>query len=169
MAHLWTANAAGAWEVEPLDSDVVVLPDRSADPRIQSALIVRAPDPPAESWVLMTAAGIDARVNGVAAAEGLRVLADRDEIVVHGERRYFSAERLAEVVPCPARDPALGCARCQQAIEAGSQAVRCPRCGVWHHESAGLPCWTYADTCAVCPQPTDLSTGYRWMPEPEER
>ena len=117
----------------------------------------------------MAGAGTEVRVNGIAVAGGLRVLADRDEVVVHGERRYFSTEQLAEAVPCPARNAALECARCRQAIEAGSRAVRCPRCGVWHHESVALPCWTYADTCAVCPQPTDLSTGYRWTPEPEER
>ena len=178
MAHLWITNDAGEWIIEPLDAGLVALSglavDRAADesgriPDAKSVLIVRALGPTTESWVLMAGAGADARVNGVPAVEGIRVLSDRDELVVNGQRRYFSTEVLARVTAGPARETPPLCPRCQQAIQTGSEAVRCPHCGVWHHESAALPCWTYADTCAVCPQPTDLSAGYRWMPEPEER
>lgn len=169
MAHLWTANDAGEWLPEPLDAEVVVLPGEQVAPGDRAVVIVRAPGPRAESWVLMAQPGADVRINGDAAAEGLRVLADRDEIVVRGRRCYFSTEQLARVVTCPARGTTLQCPRCRQAVEAGTEAVRCPQCGVWHHQSTALPCWTYADTCALCPQPTGLSTGYRWMPDPEER
>ena len=46
------------------------------------------------------------------------------------------------------------------------RTVRCPRCRVWHHHSdTGESCWRYADTCALCDQPTDLDRAeFAWTP-----
>jgi len=42
--------------------------------------------------------------------------------------------------------------------------VRCPQCGVWHHQSDELPCWVYSSSCSLCDHPTALDAGYRWIP-----
>lgn len=174
MAHLWVRNEKGEWVVQPLESEMVTLsknlPDLShhwedRDPNARLVGLMRVTGTNTEVWILMAGVNTDVRINGVVAAGGLRVLCDKDEIYFQGRRSYFSAETLADVVPFPGAAPAPFCPRCQQAIEAGTNAVRCPHCAIWHHQSESLPCWTYADTCAVCPQPTDLEAGYRWTPE----
>jgi hypothetical protein len=79
-------------------------------------------------------------------------------------RVFFSLERLARVVPFDGVDKSH-CPRCQTVIERGTPAVRCPQCGVWHHESDEFRCWTYSPTCALCDQPTELEGSFRWTPE----
>lgn len=175
MAHLWIQDERGEWGVQPLEGDWVTLAADLRDrmyrpgephPDDQLVALMRVSGTNTEVWLLMAGRLTDVRVNGDdAGAGGLRVLCDRDEICLRGERRYFSTETLARVSPMPAMDPAPRCPRCHQAIATGTDAVRCPHCGIWHHRSEALPCWTYADTCANCPQPTDLEAGYRWTPE----
>jgi uncharacterized protein YbaR (Trm112 family) len=118
------------------------------------------------SWVLIAAPGFEVRVNGAAVPLGIRVLADRDEISTdEGGAIYFSTENLARVEPFPGAQNRLFCPRCKQAVETDHPAVRCPQCGVWYHQTDELPCWTYAQHCALCDQSTQLSAGYRWTPE----
>jgi len=98
----------------------------------------------------------------------MRVLEDKDEIRTAGAGSLiFSTERRACVEPFPGMDRPAMCPRCGTEIEVNTPAVRCPGCGVWHHQNIDneLPCWTYAETCATCDQPTDLGTDFRWTPE----
>jgi hypothetical protein len=108
-------------------------------------------------------------VNGLPLHHGIAVLFDRDEIRLapggDGTPLYFSTERLAVVTQySPAGRLGL-CPRCKQAIAPGEDAVRCPGCGVWHHSTAALPCWTYGDQCAACDHATSIEAGFRWTPE----
>jgi hypothetical protein len=116
-----------------------------------------------ESWVAIGSPAL--HVNGVALDVGIRVLRDRDEVRVGDARAYFSAEALPVVVAFPGAERPVFCPRCQQEIAPQSAAVRCPSCGVWHHQADELPCWTYDAKCALCDQPTALDGGLRWSPE----
>ena len=119
-----------------------------------------------ERWVVVHTPGSALRANGTALATGIRVLSHRDELRQAGiaGRVFFSLEGLAQVVPFDGVEGSR-CPRCQQPIELGSPAVRCPQCGVWHHESEEFGCWTYSPTCSLCDQPTELEGGFRWTPE----
>jgi hypothetical protein len=91
---------------------------------------------------------------------------DRDEILLHGVGRcYFSTETLARIEPLSEESATGCCPRCKQGMTAGEPAVRCPGCGVWHHQSDELPCWTYAERCAICGGSTALDAGFSWTPE----
>jgi hypothetical protein len=175
MARLWRKNADG-WSAEELAGAGSALIEAGtatafgADASAATAL--RASVMPvdiagAKFWALIFSARSDARVNGAPVAAGLRVLADRDEIRVDGEVRYFSTESVAVVVPLPATERSLYCGRCRLKIEAGSPAIYCPTCAIWYHQSAELPCWTYAPKCGYCPQQTalDLDAEFAWTPE----
>ena len=172
MAHFW-AWRDQQWTVEPLERDCESLdtrypPDRShrygeRSPDREAVALMRIEGTNTEVWILMSGPDADVRINGRWVAGGIRVLCDRDEIVVRGTRRYFSTETLARIEPFDA-ERTVSCPRCRQTIDPEAPAVRCPRCKVWHHQSDELPCWTYADTCAMCPQPTDLAAGYLWTP-----
>jgi hypothetical protein len=173
MARLWRKNADG-WSAEELAGAERTLieaePATASGADANAAAAARAGVMPvdiagAKFWALIAPARSDARVNGAPVAAGLRVLADRDEIRIDGEVRYFSAESLAVVVPLPATERTLYCGRCRLEIEAGSAAICCPTCGIWYHQSAELPCWTYTPKCGFCPQPTALDAGFAWTPE----
>ena len=92
----------------------------------------------------------------------LRMLDDRDEICLNSETVYFSTEASAKIVSF-ADDTELFCGRCKGKMAAGAPAVRCPRCGAWHHETEALHCWTYDSRCSCCELPT---AGVPWEPEP---
>jgi hypothetical protein len=155
MAHLWMRDAStqDGWSPSALAGDARVL---SA-----AALVRHAVEP--EGWVLIGPRAV--RVNGASLDAGIRVLRDRDEIVAGAGRIFFSSESLAAIVAFPAGAPPTFCARCKLAIAPGSPAVRCPQCVLWHHQSDELPCWTYAERCTMCDQPTALDAGFRWTPE----
>jgi hypothetical protein len=173
MAHFWIRQSDG-WVAEPLAEEVTLLTpvdDRARserhgepDPNARDAAVFYLKGTDDELWILMSGRLVDVRVNGLPSAAGIHVLRDRDEIVVNGRRRYFSSEQLARIAPLPS-DARVSCPRCRQPIDAESEAVRCPRCRVWHHEARELPCWTYANTCAICAQPTAFENGYQWTPE----
>lgn len=106
------------------------------------------------------------RVNGDPVWLGLRILKDHDELRLEtGERLFFSTERLAEIVPFPGGPRPVHCPRCHKLIEPGQLAVLCPGCQTWHHQTTDLPCWTYDERCALCPQSTALDAGLIWTPE----
>jgi hypothetical protein len=170
MAHLWFESAPGDWAVTPLSThcvDLRGLQRRSvpvpADEPSRSAWLIQEGKPGQKHWHLIGNAQMS--VNGVPLVGGLRVLSDRDEIRVAGvESWFFSTEELARVEPMPLPGKPIVCPRCRQHIDRDVLAVKCPACGLWHHQSDDLPCWTYAPTCALCPQPTPLDAGFQWTP-----
>ncbi len=176
MAHLWTQDGSG-WIAHTLSGKTYAVAafaaPRAASPVSPSvegcpavAQLVRADCTGSEIWALMSAPGSCIRVAGEAVPAGLRVLRDRDEIrTPNGGRYSFSAESLAAVTPFDSSLRDVFCGRCRQRIAMGTPAVRCPECGIWYDQSAELPCWTYADTCAFCGRSTALDTGFAWSPE----
>jgi hypothetical protein len=172
MAHLWLRSDADGWSAMLLAGhamDISVHPPRilaegfrlGEDTR---AAVIRGEDPTV--WVMLVAAGTAVRVNGFAPVAGVRVLQDRDEIrTTPAGVLFFSTETLACVKEFPGSERAVFCGRCRQAMEKGQMAVRCPRCGIWYHQTDNLPCWAYAPSCGFCPQPTSLDGGFSWIPE----
>jgi hypothetical protein len=101
----------------------------------------------------------------IAPGVGIRVLAHMDCLALEsGEVIYFSTEEAARVMPF-AGPTGVSCPRCRSEIRAGEPAVKCPGCGVFHHEIEDRNCWTYAPTCALCAQPTPLDHPLQWTPE----
>lgn len=171
MAHLWLRCSENDWAVlmlEPRGLDLTTSPPRclnsTAEVVSDAACQLVAS---AAGWSLLVAPRCEVRVNGEAVPTGLRLVEDRDEIRVgrEGVRAYFSTELLACVEPLPGGDRELFCGRCKQAIAEGADSVRCPACGVWHHQDEELPCWLYAEACSLCDQPTVLDGQFRWTPE----
>ena len=194
-AAVATGEDASAWGVAPLEGDLHVLcgdahaslrpqwvaedladSDRARGAAVPAGsdgalelrpLLLRVTDPSGdEQWAVVHSPGSSLRVNGTALATGIRVLSHRDELRMAGVpgRTFFSLEGLPRIVPFDGGEEGR-CPRCQQAIGIGTPAVRCPQCGVWHHESEEFGCWTYSSTCALCDQQTDLEGGFRWTPE----
>lgn len=175
MAHLWIEEYPGDWAVILLESSRVDLTTlrksaRGATrertrARTRAAYLLRDAARERAAWHLLARPEIAISINGLPLLGGLRVLDDRDEIRLAGDDAlFFSTEELARVVPTPITDKPMMCPRCRQRVEPGTLAVCCPDCRLWYHQSDALPCWTYAPTCALCPQPTPLDTGFRWTP-----
>jgi hypothetical protein len=102
--------------------------------------------------------------NGVRVAVGLRVLAHGDWLsAAQGAPVFFSTEEAVCVETFVSPESML-CPRCKSEIVAGHAVVRCPDCGMIHHELADRNWWTYAPKCAQCSCPTALDTGLRWSP-----
>jgi hypothetical protein len=175
MAHLWMNEDGGRWSVLSLNGDEVDLTallsgeetkTENGAKAVPRALILRGPSTDTSGWLLVTTKGCRARVSGKSVATGIRRLVDRDEILLHGVGRcYFSTETLARIEPLSEESATGCCPRCKQGMTAGEAAVRCPGCGVWHHQSDELPCWTYAERCAICGGSTALDAGFSWTPE----
>ena len=178
MAHLWVRDESERWAVLPLDDDCISLNARppkrvlgrlGGSEALMDVLLVRTRVAEVGPWVLIARADSGVSVNGIPLATGIRVVSDQDRIrVPSADDVYFSSESLARVEDFPGLDQISFCPRCKQEIERSARAVRCPACGVWHHQTDVLNCWTYAEVCALCTQPTDLNTGFRWTPEDEE-
>jgi hypothetical protein len=173
MAHIWVRDGS-QWSILQLDGGPFNLahdPPRvyvagAAAFRDKDVLLAEASDEAGESWVLVAGSEADVRVNGIRLSLGIRCLRDRDEIRIEGRGIfYFSTERLAAVEPFAGSSGDAHCPRCRQKIEPGNPSVQCPACGVWYHQSEDFPCWTYSETCALCPRTTDMDEGYRWAPE----
>lgn len=175
MAHLWIREAESDWSILALAEDAYaldVVPPRALTARPAPAsgppraMLVRCAAEEVEAWFVVAAGHGEIHVNGIPLALGVRALSDRDEIRFVGtEPVFFSTETLASAVPFPGSTEPVNCPRCVLPVDAGNGAVRCPRCGVWHHENDERRCWTYARTCHVCPQLTALDAGYFWTPE----
>ena len=122
----------------------------------------------AATWMILGPTDAQTRINGTLLENGIRVVEDRDAIrVADMPTMYFSTECLAAIEAYPDAEPVF-CPRCKRMVSEGDSAVCCPRCGIWHHEQVpdGTACWSYAKTCALCDQSTDLeSAGFRWTPE----
>ena len=176
MANLWsTSNADNLVPVELrsvaiLSRDSIEFVDQ-IDLNAHHGEVLLYPheiDSRQATWLLLAPARSQVRVNDTLLESGIRALVDRDAIRVPDVgAMYYSTERLARVEPFVGPEQVF-CARCRLAISAGDPSVTCPRCGVVQHEQGpeGRNCFTYAETCALCDQPTDLeSAGYQWTPE----
>jgi hypothetical protein len=181
---LWLIAPSDVWTILQLDHDAYALNvrppapvtfrkadserrDEMAERRAYPLLaLVRAPNLDGPSWVLLAESPAAVRVNGLPVQAGVKVIADRDEIRVAGQPSMFiSTEVLAQVTPFPGVAQPLFCPRCKQPIDRGTEAVKCPECHVWHHQSTDLPCWTYTETCALCAHRTALDASFMWTPE----
>ena len=174
LAHLWIWDGEGGtdeWAVAPLEGDGFILltgpPYVVRRSRTEGEIVLMRTMAGGDAvWALLTAGTKPVRVNGYPVAAGIRVLEDRDEISSASiGRRFFSTERLATVTPFPGGDRPIFCPRCKQPVEPSTPVVRCPACGITHHQSDEYPCWGYADHCGVCSQETSLERGYRWTPD----
>ena len=185
MAHIWSSSAAGEWQPVALAAEACALPvhglslSQHALPPSptcdgSTAVLRRAQGVGDDAWALLSTSDAAVLVNGLPVAHGIVILADRDEIRFPSPAEptegpanpvYFSTERLAVVTTYPAGGRRGSCPRCKQSLTAGESAVRCPGCGLWHHATEALPCWTYGEHCAACPQPTTLDAGFQWTPE----
>lgn len=173
MAHLWRPDSQHAWHPASLEGTSVAFEEPGGGPAVQ---LCRCGEQESQ-WAVMAPPGTSVRVNGQAVVAGLRVLSDRDEVVVaHPGREplqaFFSTERLACVELFSGSEATLRCPRCKQPVVKDVPAVRCPACGAWHHQipeghegHTARKCWTYSDHCALCPQPTALGSGFQWTPE----
>ena len=173
MPYLWKELRDDEWSAAPLDGDEYRLapdheyaaPDEGAAGPDKEVLLLPS-ERNAGEWAVIGEPG-SFYVNGVRSLLGLRALADRDEIrLPGGSRFYYSTERLAKIEPFPGAAEPTVCPRCTRPIDEGADAVRCPRCRVWHHEhpAAGRNCWTYSEYCAVCSNPTSLDADFVWTP-----
>ena len=164
MPHLWIPQTPD-WFVLPLERDELALAD--IPPRTdRRATLVKASPAGRPDWHLVAEPDSGITVNGFPLLAGLRTLLDRDEIGVPGlGALFFSTERMARIEPLPQTNVEVCCPRCRQPVLPETPAVRCPSCEVWHHASEELACWSYAETCALCRQPTAFDTGYQWTPE----
>ena len=175
MAHMWVKDVSGEWAVMQLEGECFTLTRNPLDPVQRrdslddsgTALVLRREGPEGETWLVMAPPHSGVRINGTVLASGIRVLRDRDEVLVGGTQRlYFSTESLAHAEPFQGLDQLVYCPRCKQEIAVESMAVRCPRCGAWHHQSEDFPCWVYSENCALCDQPTSLDdTNFQWTPQ----
>ena len=174
MAHLWALDDRTGWQPILLDGQAFTLDegrplcvaDLTIAARAGASIAIRRIDEASGAiWTLLTGPAAHVLINGNPVRHGIVVLADRDEIRLGRSALFFSTEAPARVVAFPV-DVARGCCpRCQQPVAQGEPAVKCPGCGLWHHASDELPCWSYADRCAVCPQHTRLDGALQWTPE----
>lgn len=178
MAHLWVRDSSAQWAVLPLDGEAVNLaahppaplraPFDNEEEAGPAVILARTNGDAPAAWVLLAAVQSDVWVNGMPLWTGIHVLADRDEIRV-GEAGavFFSTETLPVIEKFSGGERSIFCPRCKLPIEPQSDAVRCPHphCGVWHHQLADRPCFTYDEKCAACGGKSQLNAGYQWIPE----
>jgi hypothetical protein len=107
------------------------------------------------------------RINGVAMHAAIRVLEDRDEIIIKNARFCFSAQTIARAEPFHPLDASksVACPVCRDDIRAGSASQRCSACSSIHHEE----CWRILSECSTygCAQKTHAEEP--WAPESERR
>ena len=151
MAHLWI-NDDNEWCVVPLDGDAR---------RFGSQFV--AVD---GQWAVLVEPGSTVLVNGTPVVGDLKILRDRDQVLLPtAGRAFFSTERLAEITPMIETPREIRCPRCKAPVVAGSPAVRCPSCQLWHHQDPYRTCWTYSPVCGGCSQATALDAGFHWTPD----
>lgn len=177
MAHLWMEGDEGAWLTCGLtEGTTYAVKTEGVEPvsdmlsNGRGAVLLAHQGSSQTQWVLVAGPGSRVRVNGRDTELGICTLEERDELLVAntsgtGRRYFFATQAASHVEPFPASQASARCPRCRQSLVAGQPAVRCPSCGLWHHQTEVLPCWQYAPACAGCPQITDLNAGYPWTPE----
>lgn len=160
----------GRWQVEPVPvspcrlalAPVRLMPTGESGGRGPDEVLL-AGTKNAGQWVLI--AGNNVMHNGQPISAGMCVLAHRDSLASEGQAPvFFSTEEPPHVEEFAAQ-ASVTCPRCRAAILPGEPSVRCPGCGVFHHETKERNCWTYAAKCALCLQPTALDAGLQWTPE----
>lgn len=174
MANLWNKLNDDPWTPVELRSAAVLrdgavqFVDNARAQRDALLIYPHAGENRVASWALLAQAEARVRINDTSLETGIRVLADRDAIrIAEMHPVYYSTESLAAVETYADEEPVY-CARCRTLINKGDAAVRCNKCGVWHHEdpASGRNCWTYSSKCTSCDQSTDLdAAGYSWTPE----
>lgn len=174
MAYLWSWTDSGWWP-QALTGRLAALAPGAAPaslaeaaelPHGSVALLHAALDGTTSTWLLVDPAGARVRINGRLLATAVRALADHDEILLPGGRPFFfTTERRPERSTFPGSGRPSFCPRCRQAMEAGTPAVACPGCGMWHHETHEHNCWTYGESCAMCAQSTSFDSDFCWTPE----
>jgi hypothetical protein len=175
MSQLWMREDDLSWGVLSLEDRAVRLDlrplrrvhgglrKRGLDSRV--VMFPRDPGHP-EDWILLAGDRQPVRVNGFPLHTGLRLLQHRDRIRIGSEDPvWFSTERLAHVEPFPGSVRPTRCARTKIELTPEAPAVCCPECGTWYAQSDQQPGWTYGDSCVMCRHPTDLTAGFRWIPE----
>ena len=178
MAQLWFKPANAELTMLPLSGHPVwlsVFPPRLAAPQFGFAgqtevRLENLPDPKTDEdrWLLFTGATAAVWVDGAPQSLGIYHLADGQEILVKGAGVVvLTTEKLPRITALPDSGTEVICPRCKTEIDPGTDAVRCPTCGIWHHEREDLPCWTYEHSthCAMCAQATALDGGLRRIPE----
>jgi len=153
MAHLWQHGSTG-WTPLALD-DVSFVRGSTAGAF-------------GRTWFLLAAGHAGVAVNGASVRTRIVALVDRDEIRwADGTQLFFTAAEAPIVERLDVPPTALRCPRCRSSFAPGAMVVRCPapECGAVHHQSDELPCFSYAESCAVCPQPTAFDGEPRWTPE----
>lgn len=175
MAHLWLQNENCQWIAQPLSGSELKLQSFLVGPKKESqaaitgiadVLVLRTESDSQDEWSILSGQECRITINGIPLFLGIRILNDRDDI--RWDRNsfaFYSSEEPAAVVSLKEGDQKLFCPRCKQEIAPGTPAVRCPGCGIWHHQSEHLPCYTYAENCATCTRKTALDNGYNWTPE----
>lgn len=155
MAQLWIRDD-DEWCIVPLDQDELRL----------GAHFVAVDG----QWAVLADPASPVLVNGTRMAGDVKILRDRDQLLLPAAgRAFFSSERLAEVVPMIEAAREIRCPRCKTPVVAGSPAVRCPSCQLWHHQSDDRGCWSYSAVCGGCSQPTALDAGFQWTPDQGHR
>ena len=176
MAHIWFQDHTDKWFALPLRGKPVDLGKSPPKPingsRQISSKVPRAvllpttPGSVSTGWALLWSPRAKISLNGLPHANGFSVLSDRDEIRFGGDKiLYFSTEELAHVESFAGSERPIPCPRCKSPVKEGGLIVKCPNCGVVHHQDEKRGCWTYAKTCSLCPAPTDLEAGFQWTPE----
>lgn len=175
MTFLWrkTDDEEG-WVATELNQSVVI--DSNTNQIVEDTKLAQLPSSKAihihhcggqpERWVLLAEPGPYPTINGESTDAGIRALSDRDAIRVAAQSvMYFSTEKPPRAEPYPGPDPVF-CPRCKLPVGHDDLAVRCPGCRIWHHHSdTAESCWQYADTCALCDQPTELDHAeFAWTP-----
>ncbi len=175
MATLWQIESDNTWTQSELHDGPVLIGDTITpvstgslhEHRSSVLLFPSETDAGSALWSLLAPPEAGVRLNNSPLENGMRLISDRDSIRVPGQSMlFFSAERLARIEAFPGTAD-IYCARCKLLLSKGDPAVRCPQCGVWHHECADNDrnCWTYTNTCSLCDQSTGLDCAeYRWTP-----
>jgi hypothetical protein len=170
MATMWIEHD-GQWQAITLPAVMELKANGPAPLRgvVATAPIV-APIPGATQTWLLIAPVIGAVVepvfvNGEQILAGACRLSDRDAIRVgRGATMFFSTSQSPVVTAFSGAKP-LKCVRCSELIQPGTPAVRCPSCGIWHHQNEERACFDYADRCGGCNvQSTSLDEDSAWSP-----
>jgi hypothetical protein len=163
-------DAADTYKLYP---ENVVVPFAFAGPVTKSAaldgaVLIRQVEQNVGKWALICIPNT-CRINSEFVSTGLRILNDKDEIHLKNSRSsvFFSDEVIATIAIYNRSEQPISCPRCRLPINNGAEVVVCPKCRVTHHQdtSASRLCWTYAEGCAICRNPTALDSAYSWPPE----